>query len=177
LQCLDRDLFKTNDLIGQASINLRKLIEDCSYVKKPMTLNKKFYEKVFKPMKINMEIDKDDSNKFWMPLEYKNPKKGGKIEVNGKVKVQIDVLPKETAGLNPVGRAREEPNHSPHLPQPEGRVILTFDPLKMYNQLVGPDVRRKICRYLCFIACIAVCVSIMPNIIIALMFKFTNVFI
>jgi hypothetical protein len=112
---------------------LRKLIEDCSYVKKQMTLNKKFYEKVLKPLKINLEMCKDDDNRFWLPLEYKDPKKGGKIVTNGKVKVQIDVLPKEMAEQNRVGKAREEPNHSPHLPQPEGRIVLSFDPFKMYS--------------------------------------------
>mmetsp|Transcript_15455 Transcript_15455/g.26150 ORF Transcript_15455/g.26150 Transcript_15455/m.26150 type:complete len:102 (+) Transcript_15455:1229-1534(+) len=43
LQAYDRDLFKSNDVIGETSINLKNLIEDCSLVKKPLGLNEKYY--------------------------------------------------------------------------------------------------------------------------------------
>jgi len=46
--------------------------------------------------------------------------------------VRIDVLPIVNAEKNPVGKARDEPNHSPYLPKPQGRVELTIDPFKMY---------------------------------------------
>jgi hypothetical protein len=36
--------------------------------------------------------------------------------------MQIDIVPTETAKRNPVGKARDKPNHSPTLPEPEGRV-------------------------------------------------------
>ena len=58
--------------------------------------------------------------------------KGGKIEDRGRVLVQIDVLPVDMADKNPVGKARQEPNHSPFLPQPEGRFELSLNPLKLY---------------------------------------------
>ena len=77
----------------------------------------------------------------------------GNIESNGRVALQIDVLPVEYAEKNKVGKAREEPNHSPNLPQPEGRVELSFNPLKMYQQLIGPEVRRKICIMLTCAVC------------------------
>lgn len=133
-----------------------------------MTLNKKFFEKVLKPLKIHLDFDKTDPNKFWLPLEYKNPKNGGKIEVNGKVKVQIDVVPKDVAEKNKVGKAREEPNHSPYLPMPEGRLTLTYNPIKMYQQLVGAGVRRKICVYMCCITCIVLILLLSPSILIGL---------
>ena len=43
-------------------------------------------------------------------------KETGRLESNGKVALQIDVLPIEYAEKNKVGKAREEPNHSPNLP-------------------------------------------------------------
>lgn len=39
LQCYDRDLFKSNDIIGEAEVNLKQLIEDATLVKKPIGLN------------------------------------------------------------------------------------------------------------------------------------------
>lgn len=39
--------------------------------------------------------------------------KTGKEEINGKVKVQIDIMPIDLADKNPVGKARDNPNHSP----------------------------------------------------------------
>lgn len=48
------------------------------------------------------------------------------------------------AEANKVGTAREEPNHSPYLPPPVGRLQLTFNPWKMFTQLIGPEVLRKI---------------------------------
>jgi hypothetical protein len=36
-------------MIGEASINLKQLLEDCSLVKKPLGLNKSYYNDVLKP--------------------------------------------------------------------------------------------------------------------------------
>ena len=63
----------------------------------------------------------------------KQKKENGKLEVNGKVQIKIDVLPILFAGKNKVGKARDSPNHSPLLPQPEGRIEFTLNPLKMFN--------------------------------------------
>lgn len=49
LQAFDRDFFKGGDMIGEASINLKQLLEDCSLVKKPLGLNKSYYKDVLKP--------------------------------------------------------------------------------------------------------------------------------
>jgi len=65
-------------------------------------------------------------------MMYKDVENGGKMVSRGKVRVQVDVLPADLADKNAVGRARQEPNHSPFLPQPEGRFELSLNPLKMY---------------------------------------------
>ena len=36
LQCYDRDFFKRTDMIGEASIQLKNLVDDCSLVRKPL---------------------------------------------------------------------------------------------------------------------------------------------
>ena len=94
----------------------------------------------------------------------KNPKTG-KIESNGEVKMQVDVLPYGTAEKNPVGKARDNPNHSPQLPQPQGRLELSFNPIKMYNQLVGPALRRKLYCYCCLLVLVALVVMMLPQIL------------
>ena len=95
-----------------------------------------------------IDFDKEDKSKFWVDLMHTDPETGKK-ESHGRVKLQIDVLPVEFAEKNKVGKAREEPNHSPHLPQPEGRVQLSLNPIDMYKQMVGPEARRKIFIMVC----------------------------
>jgi hypothetical protein len=51
LQAFDRDLFSSNDLIGEVSFSIKDVIEDCLLVKKPINLNKKYYEEVLKQKK------------------------------------------------------------------------------------------------------------------------------
>ena len=97
-------------------------------------------------------------------MKNKNPDTG-KVESNGKVLVQIDVLPVDQADDNPVGKARMEPNHSPFLPAPKGRLELTLDPFKMFQQMVGPEIRKKIYITLCCLVIIALLVIILPNVI------------
>jgi len=84
-----------------------------------------------------MTFDSKDTSTFWLDLRGKN-EESGKIEVRGRVRLQIDILPAATAEKNPVGKARDNPNHSPFLPQPEGRIEFSFNPLKMLSQLISP---------------------------------------
>jgi hypothetical protein len=151
-------------MIGEASINLKQIIEDCQLVKKPLTLNKSYHKDVLEPQKFQpLTFDSDDDNRFWLKLRAKNAETG-KEEINGKVKIQVDVLPVGTADKNPVGKARDNPNHSPTLPQPEGRITLSLNPFTMFNQMIGPEVRRKICILLCCALCVVLTLAILPNI-------------
>ena len=163
LQGYDFDLF-SNELIGEAQIDLKELLNDSSLTKKPLTLNKRYYDEVMSKADKNMKLkfDDDDDNKFWVGLMSKN--KAGKIESRGDVRVQIDVVPIDMAIKNPVGKARDNPNHSPYLPAPEGRIEFSMNPLKMFNQLVGPAVRRKLAMSLCCILCILITLPALPNI-------------
>lgn len=76
---------------------MQNLIEDCSLVKVPMGFNRRFYDDVWKNsniQKIVFEEDDKTKSRFWVDLKYRNPKTG-EDSVRGKVKIQIDVLPKE----------------------------------------------------------------------------------
>ena len=115
-------------------MNIREAVEDASLTKRPVNITKKYFdsylmkehEKKYKAFKIKFE----DANTFWIDT-FKLNDKTGKKEYTGKVRLQIDVLPKDYAEKNKVGEARQEPNHSPFLKPPEGRLELSMNPLKM----------------------------------------------
>jgi hypothetical protein len=108
--------------------------------------------------KNGMDFEFKDDQTFWLPMESKNEK--GELENNGFVRVQIDIVPKDHAENNKVGSAREEPNSDPFLPPPIGRLSFSLNPCKMYQQLVGPEMRRKICIYGCCGVCLVLCVAL-----------------
>jgi len=110
----------------------------------------------------DIEFQKGDDSRFWIPMKCK--KDGKEVEL-GKVAVQIDVLPADQAEKNPLGKARQEPNHSPFLPQPEGRFELSLNPLKMFEQMVSPAIRRKIYLGLVCLICIVLLVAMAPMIV------------
>ena len=87
----------------------------------------------------------------------------GKITCTAKVRLQIDILPLEMAIRNPVGKARDAPNHSPFLPQPEGRVEFSMNPIKMLNQMMGPAFRRKFYCAICCLLCLIVSLPMLPS--------------
>jgi len=93
----------------------------------------------------------------------------GKIEVNGKLRIQIDVYPKVDAEKQKVGEAQSEPNVNPHLPPPEGRLTFSLNPCTMINQLVGPNFRRAGTAIIVMVLCIALCVALAPMLISDLM--------
>ena len=123
--------------------------------------------------KNGMDFEFKDDSTFWLPMKSKNDK--GELENNGFVLVQIDIVPKDYAEANNVGSAREEPNTNPFLPPPIGRLSFSLNPCKMYEQLVGPAMRRKICIYGCCalwcIICLALFLYMIPTIIGSLIAK------
>lgn len=61
--------------------------------KRPISINKKYYEQILK--KAGVVIDFKDDNTFWVQLTGMNEK--GQYEKTGKVRIQVDVLPKHYA--------------------------------------------------------------------------------
>ncbi len=109
---------------------------------------------------------KEDGNSFFVPMTSKNE---GKIVNNGFVRIQIEIVPLDYAEKNKVGSAREEPNANPFLPPPIGRLSFSLNPCVMFQQLVGPAMRRKIYCYCCIICCCAICIMlsifVLPSVI------------
>jgi hypothetical protein len=95
VQLYDRDLFSGNDLIGETTFSLKEALTDAALTKKQVSITKKYYNSYLKECKSwkNTKIDFKDENSFW--LTCKNKGEDGKEKVTGKVRVQIDILPKE----------------------------------------------------------------------------------
>jgi hypothetical protein len=130
IQAYDRDFFKSNDIIGEAMIDLATVIEDCSLCKRPISLNKVYYNGCMKERGINLDFK--DENSFWVQIYGGElDKKTGLPEKTGKIRISVDILPKDQAKLNPVGDARSDPNQNPFLPPPIGRLSLSLNPFKM----------------------------------------------
>ena len=96
-------------MIGEAKVNIKQLIEDSCHIHKPLTLNKKFYDDMLKQSigktKNKMVFESDNNEKFWVDLYQRNSQTGA-AEQQGKVMIQVDVVPMDIAKKNPVGRAR-----------------------------------------------------------------------
>jgi hypothetical protein len=108
-------------MFGEATLELKDIMEDVSLIKNTLSLNKKYYTDVLRPKyqtdkKFKIEFDPKDDNKIWLQLWGKTKK--GKMEKRGKMAVKVDIVPQGSADKNPVGKARDTPNHNPQLPQP-----------------------------------------------------------
>jgi hypothetical protein len=78
-----------------------------------------------------LEWEEKEDEQFWLPLSAKT--KDGVVEYTGHVRCQMDILPMAYAADNKVGSARDEPNISPYLPPPFGRLSFSINPWKMFQ--------------------------------------------
>ena len=148
-------------------IDLKQAFEDVSITKRPLGINKNYFtDYMLKEGEKNFEW-KEDGNSFFVPVVSKNS--DGKMEQNGFVRIQLEIVPSDYADTNKVGDAREEPNQNPFLPPPVGRLSFSLNPCVMFRQLVGPAMRRKIYCYCCLAICIAlcctICIFVVPSVI------------
>ena len=130
-------------------------------------INKKYYDGYLLKEGDKAYEFKEDGNSFFVPMNSKSDK--GKFEENGFVRIQIEICPADYAEKNVVGSAREEPNANPFLPPPVGRLSFSLNPCVMFQQLVGPAMRRKIYCWCCIICCCAICIMlaifVLPSVI------------
>ena len=140
-------------------------MEDALITKRLLAVNKKYFDQYMKNDSVNYDFKDDQS--FWVPMSGKN--ENGQKVINGYVRIQIEIVPIDFAEKNKVGAAREEPNTNPFLPPPVGRLSFSLNPIKMFNQLVGPAMRRKIycwcCIGLCIFLCVMLSIFVIPNVI------------
>jgi len=159
LQIWDADAFSKNDFIGDSSLNLILPIEDATLTNKTISINKKYYETFLQNYMGGSTLNYEDDDSFWLEMKDKNG------QINGQMRVQIAIVPKQQAEDFEVGSGRSDPNHSPFLPPPVGRIIWTLNPWTMLNQCIAPGVRNKILCIICLILCIATIVLLLPNIL------------
>jgi hypothetical protein len=103
-----------------------------------------------------IEFDDKDPDSFWLIQKIDGQDEPVKL------KLDLRVLPLDVAKGCKVGEARNEPNNSPFLPGPVGRMELSLNPFKMLAQLVGPGVINKIVGVLVCVACCALCAAMLP---------------
>ena len=86
------------------------------------------------------------------------------------------MVPKWKADLCKVGEGRAEPNINPYLPPPQGRFEWSMNPFKMFNQLIGPGIRRKVYTACCLLLYVILIIIILPYIGMHLIAELLNPF-
>jgi len=155
-------------------------MEDCYLTEKLQSFNKKYWEDHMKgelekkgTEEKYLDVKWENKEEFWLPMRRFVTKKDkddkdieGEEELKeaGEVLCSLRIYPKADADKADQGVGRAEPNNDPFMPEPEGRITLSLNPFTMFNQLVGPAVRRKIYCCLCVSACCALFVMMAPMI-------------
>ena len=160
LSLWDRDLLSSNDAIGDACIDLTDLVQQT------METGEKV-KKYGRSENLSDRAMRRENEKF--AVNFTSRDQSGAETYVGKVFISIEILPelKALACINAEGRS--EPNIEPQLPAPEGRIQLTLNPFKMLSQMVGPELKRKICCFVCLALCCFLLCMMLPMI-------FSNVF-
>ena len=93
VQAYDLDLFKSNDLIGTSVIDLKEIILDSELAKRTMALSQDYYDEYLVAEKgmTGLTFVKDEPRQFWVNLNSKDKK--GMPCINGRLKLQIDIVP------------------------------------------------------------------------------------
>ena len=150
IQVYDKDLFSSDDYISGATLNIKDLMTIPKYLGLPVKFTKAYYEglsekeqEIYGDIEFLNETDDEDGIKFWVQC-YKGKKEAtGEGETGGRVLCTLEILPKELADKNKLGKGRSNPNKDPYCPPPTGRMECSLNPCKMINQCVGPKFRRK----------------------------------
>jgi hypothetical protein len=138
IQVYDRDILSGNDLIAEYQLDLCLMINDCRITQRMHHLCKKYFDDYFgneygknpadpesKKQNPKIEWDKDDKDSFWLVQKIKGQ--------DDPVKIRLDLrmLPTNVSKGCKVGEGRNEPNNSPYLPGPIGRMEFSLNPFKM----------------------------------------------
>ncbi|CAM9931789.1 unnamed protein product [Discosporangium mesarthrocarpum] len=114
----------------------------------------------------------DPKNSAWLRMEKTDRKKGVKVPM-GACCISVHILPIAQAELMPVGTGRAEPNNSPFLPPPTGRLKFGWNPISVLAQLLGPTLCFRLACICCIAVIILSVIFLQPlwNILIALAFQ------
>lgn len=118
-----------------------------------------------------LELEWEDEDSFWLKAMPIKAAEEGEEPEPAYLRVDIRVLPMEKAKVTSVGGARSDPNNSPELPAPVGRMEFSLNPFSMLAQLLGPELMAKMVGCLCMTACCALLVAMAPMIISGMITK------
>jgi len=147
VQMWDRDLFASNDFIADKTFPWSKEALDAYRNEEVVEIKLK--------EKVGLLVEKSPKDRFWLSTDCFNAK-SHEMEQKGQIQLSIKLFPQEKADACQNGDGRDSPNIDPWLPPPVGRLVFTLNPCKMFNQLVGPAFRRKICCVICCILCLII---------------------
>ena len=176
LHAYDKDIFSRDDFISGAEIDLKHLLVIPKDLDSPITFSKNYLDSIsdeeknlYEGIEFLTGGDDEEKNKFWIQCYQKNVK-------SGRILCSLEILPMWKAEANKVGLGRKEPNYSPYLPPPVGRFQWSWNPLKIFNQCIGPRFRKKIYKSLAICCCVVYLIFLIPYIIYHLSGQIVNPF-
>lgn len=149
LQIWDKDILSGNDIISEHSLEFDDMAKEAWEEGTTVKMLKA-------PEGFAGLVNHKKSDVFWVDCKMPGGDDGGKVSIS------FELIPQEIADNNKVGEARDEPNHSPVLGPPTGRFKLSLNPLDMLGQLVGPELKRKVCCGICIVLCLLLIIFALP---------------
>jgi len=126
--------------------------EDAPLVKKSKEKKQKKPENIVDVLRelAGLPVAHDDAH--WFDLGVMDVE-DGQFSTNGQLYISVELVPFEFAESSPVGLGRAEPNTSPYLPPPAGRLSIGMDPCSILCALFAeyPGVVCCICACCCII--------------------------
>ncbi|OQS02130.1 hypothetical protein THRCLA_05475 [Thraustotheca clavata] len=165
LQMWDKDIFSSNDCIAEGIIDMQPHFQKVCKLQAPYQV---YQDKTPRKKESASEAenndairsikeatglwDTDPTDSTWIKMERFNRETNVK-EPMGAVCISMELMPKEKAKVQTVGFGRSDPNNSPFLPPPAGRLKFSMNPFYVFNELLGPRICRRVMCVLVFIAC------------------------
>ena len=102
VEAWDRDIIKSNDIIGGCNLNLAAMMKDVLMTGKKSVLHEVYFEEFLRHEMLKVgnsvanQITFEDKEKFWVPCLYEEPDTGN-INTRGEILISIHMLTKEEA--------------------------------------------------------------------------------
>lgn len=150
ISAYDRDLFSSNDAIGEATIPLtgmcRQLMRavdlspDGEMATEALIEFKSSLQDSLNNFSLSSSLFDGASEGKWLKLYH--PSKP--LDCQGEVEILLSLLPQRKADARPVGRGRDAPNRDPELREPVRARLSLMDPLGSLSLIMGPEMVRKV---------------------------------
>ncbi|RHY24406.1 hypothetical protein DYB25_000601 [Aphanomyces astaci] len=169
MQMWDKDVFSASDCIAEGILDMSPHFKKASMLKAPFqvfqdTKPKPKVKETSSAQRDNAAIrsikestglwDTDPTDSTWIKMERLNRETNVK-EPMGAVCISMELVPVEKAKIQAVGFGRSDPNNTPFLPPPAGRLKFSMNPFYVFNELLGPAICHKVMCCLCLVAIMA----------------------